>query len=152
MASFFLLLLNFAATLFMTGVIWFVQLVHYPLFARVGESGFSAYSGLHSQKTTWVVGPPMLLELATSTLLIAHPLPGIAAWQVWLGLALVGGLWLSTAFLQVPQHNKLGGGFQPAAHRFLVASNWLRTLLWSVRSALVFWMLFQAWAAVNRVR
>ena len=38
-ADVLLLLLHAAATLFMTGLIWFVQVVHYPLFARVGEDG-----------------------------------------------------------------------------------------------------------------
>ena len=36
-----LLLVNAATTLFMVGVIWFVQSVHYPLFSRVGEAAFS---------------------------------------------------------------------------------------------------------------
>jgi hypothetical protein len=36
-----LLLANAAATLFMVGVIRFVQVVHYPLFARVGRPGFA---------------------------------------------------------------------------------------------------------------
>jgi hypothetical protein len=35
-----LLLANAAATFFMVGVIWFVQVVHYPLFARVGTLDF----------------------------------------------------------------------------------------------------------------
>lgn len=30
-----LLLLNLASALFMTGLIWFVQVVHYPLFERI---------------------------------------------------------------------------------------------------------------------
>lgn len=35
-----LLYLHAGATLFMTGLIWFVQVVHYPLFLRVGEGNF----------------------------------------------------------------------------------------------------------------
>jgi hypothetical protein len=33
----YVLLANLSATLFMVSVIWFVQMVHYPLFARVGQ-------------------------------------------------------------------------------------------------------------------
>jgi hypothetical protein len=31
------LLANLAATFFMVGLIWFVQIVHYPLFGQVGR-------------------------------------------------------------------------------------------------------------------
>ena len=41
------LLANAAATLFMTGLIWFVQVVHYPLFAFVSGPGAAAYAARH---------------------------------------------------------------------------------------------------------
>ncbi len=58
----YVLLAHLAATLFMAGVIWFVQVVHYPLFSRIGSEKFSLYSNAHSRLTTCVVGPPMLVE------------------------------------------------------------------------------------------
>ena len=58
----YVLLAHVAATLFMVGVIWFVQVVHHPLFSRVGPEKFSLYSEAHSRLTTYVVGPPMLVE------------------------------------------------------------------------------------------
>ena len=48
----------------MVGIIWLVQIVHYPLFSRVGAAGFAIYSGAHSRLTGLVVGPPMLVEAA----------------------------------------------------------------------------------------
>ena len=57
----YVLLANLSTTLFMVGVIWFVQVVHYPLFSRVGGEGFALYSKAHSRLTTYV-GPPMLVE------------------------------------------------------------------------------------------
>ena len=134
------LLIHAGATLYMTGLIWFVQVVHYPLMARVGKDGFAEYEMHHQRLTTWVVAPPMLVELATAIgLLIARP-AGVAAWMTYVGFAMVVLLWLSTAFMQVPQHRKLESGFDPAAHRLLVKSNWLRTVLWSLRGGLVIWM------------
>src|SRR5918998_3799546 len=35
----YVLLVHLAATLVMVGVIWFVQIVHYPPFSRVGSGG-----------------------------------------------------------------------------------------------------------------
>jgi hypothetical protein len=58
----YVLLAHLAATLFMVGVIWFVQVVHYPLFSRAGSEKFAIYSEAHSRLTTYVVGPPMLVE------------------------------------------------------------------------------------------
>jgi hypothetical protein len=139
-----LLLAHVAATLFMVGVIWFVQVVHYPLFARVGPSGFAAYSTSHARLTGLVVGPPMLLEAATAGALVVWNPPGVSVSLMWAGLLLVAGIWLSTALLQAPRHTTLGGGFDPAVHRFLVTSNWLRTALWSLRGLVVLCILYQA--------
>jgi uncharacterized membrane protein len=136
-----LLLAHAFATLFMTGLIWFVQIVHYPLLARVGPATYSAYQLQHEQRTTWVVAPVMLFELATGTLLVFYaPQRGHRLW-LSVNLALLAAIWLSTFFLQVPQHQRLESGFDPAAYHLLVASNWLRTVAWSARSLLLFCLL-----------
>ncbi len=134
------LLAHFAATLFMTGVIWFVQVVHYPLFDRVQGDGFSVYAASHGRLTTWVVAPPMLLELLTGALLFWRRPAEIGLLPIGIGFALIIIIWLSTLLLQVPQHTTLGIGFNDAAHRTLVLTNWLRTTAWTLRSLLVLWM------------
>lgn len=117
-----------------------VQIVHYPLFSHVGAGGFPAYSGAHSRLTDLVVGPPMLAKAAAAVaLVLGHP-PGVPSWPAVTGLALLAVVWLSTALLQSPRHRELGCGFDPASHRFLVASNWLRTVCWSARGLVVLWM------------
>lgn len=125
----------------MTGVIWFVQVVHYPLFGKVGAQGFAAYSEAHSRLTGYVVGPPMLAELATAMALLASRPEGISEFLPWMGAALLAVVWSSTALLQVPRHRALGSGFDVSAHRALVATNWLRTTAWSVRGLLALWMI-----------
>lgn len=135
-----LLLVHVAATLFMVGVIWFVQVVHYPLFGQVGAESFRSYAGDHSRLTGYVVGPPMLLEAATAALLLLVRPAGIPASLAWAGALLLGVVWLSTALLQVPRHRDLGLSYDPEAHRLLVISNWLRTAAWSARGLLVLWM------------
>ena len=57
-----LLLAQTAATPFMTGVIWVVQVVHYPLFARVGVDGFREYEQSHQRRISLVVGIAMPVE------------------------------------------------------------------------------------------
>lgn len=130
-----ILLLHVASTLFMTGLIWFVQVVHYPMFALVGRGAAANYSTRHSERTTWVVGPPMLVEAATGIWLWLHP-PAGAGLLPALGLGLLAIIWLSTAALQVPCHNRLAQGFDPTVHQRLVRTNWIRTIAWTARAAI----------------
>lgn len=130
-------LVNLAATLFMCGVIWFVQIVHYPLFARVGAAGYGEYQAAHQALTTFVVMPPMLLEIATAWLLLAVRPAQVPLWLVIMGVVLVLVLWLATFFLSVPMHAILGAGFNAAAHERLVATNWVRTAAWTLRALLL---------------
>jgi hypothetical protein len=140
----YILLAHLAATLFMVGVIWFVQVVHYPLFSRIGSEKFSLYSEAHSRLTTYVVGPPMLVEASTALLLVFQRPEGVPLAAALIGLALVVAVWLSTALLQVPRHTTLGSGFDRRAWSGLVLSNWVRTVAWSARGGLVLWMAARA--------
>lgn len=135
------LLIQVAATLFMVGLIWFVQIVHYPLFSRVGDEAFQQYEVDHQRLTTWVVGPPMLAEFATAVLLIWYRPTGIGAGPIWFGLAVLASIWLVTFFVQVPQHGALTSAYDANTARNLVLGNWYRTVAWTVRGVLVLWML-----------
>ncbi|MRI87322.1 hypothetical protein FGE12_04000 [Aggregicoccus sp. 17bor-14] len=135
------LLAHAAATLYLVGLIWVVQGVHYPLFARVGPEQAQAYAREHVVRITRVVGVPMLVELATGLWLALRPPPGLPRELLWTGLLLLALIWGSTALLQVPEHRRLEQGPDLAAVRRLVRGNWLRTLLWTVRGALVLLLL-----------
>ncbi|MEM6562301.1 MAG: hypothetical protein AAF656_11925, partial [Planctomycetota bacterium] len=136
-----MLLINVAATWFLVGLIWMVQVVHYAQFDGVGAEGWGAYHARHSRNITLIVGPAMLVELVSAVALIWLVPKGVPTWTVWAGLAGVAAVWVSTAFVQVPMHNALGGGFDADVHRRLVATNWFRTVVWSGRGVLVLWML-----------
>jgi len=126
-----------ASTFAMTGVIWMVQLVQYPAFARVGAADFAAFHRHHCSAIGWVVGPLMAAEMLTA-LLLAYAGEPAWFWRPMLAALLV--IWLSTALWQGPLHGKLAAmGPQPGLVRQLVRSNWLRTFLWSARSAGLLW-------------
>ncbi len=139
-----LLLLQLGCTLAMTGIIWFVQVVHYPLFLKVSQTNFRAFEAEHATRTGWVVGPLMGLELALATLFLLQRFrpPAIPAASAWLGEALVVAIWLSTGLVQVPLHNRLQAGYDATVIASLVHTNWLRTIAWTLRSGLVL-----VWAA-----
>ena len=141
-----ILLANLGSSLLMTGLIWFVQIVHYPLFARVGAREFAGYEKNHSQLTSLVVGPPMLVEAAAAVVLLFPRREWLPSWTVWTGVGLVVVIWLSTAAIQVPCHKRLEAGFETAVHRRLVRSNWIRTLAWTLRSWIA---LYLVWRSVS---
>ncbi|MBL0921369.1 MAG: hypothetical protein IBJ10_04475 [Phycisphaerales bacterium] len=144
MAQFDVLLLSvhLLATVYMTGLVWFVQVVHYPLFAAVGAEAFPSYERSHVERAGWAVGPAMLVELATAATLLASPgILGVTAPAIGGALLLV--IWASTWAAQVPLHRRLMGGFDARAAALLVRSNWVRTGAWSARSALALWMLLE---------
>jgi hypothetical protein len=139
-----LLLGQAAATLFMTGVIWIVQSVHYPLFALVGRDGFTEYAREHQRRITVLVGIVMPIEAVTAVLLLLATPAGVQKGLLVLGATLLLPIWLSTALLQVPAHRRLSAGFDHRAASRLVGTNWLRTALWSARSVLILVVLAQA--------
>ena len=131
-----LVLGHLAVTLILVGLIWTIQVVHYPLMSMVGPEAFAAYHSAHSTQITFLVGPLMVAELLSALFLVLSPPAGVSAWACWLGLFLVGVVWLSTVLLQIPAHNQLSQGFQAEVHSWLVRSNWVRTVAWTARGAL----------------
>lgn len=127
-----LLVAQAIVTLALTGLVWFVQLVHYPLFAEVDPGSFPAYEREHTRRTTWIAAPLMATEMiAAGALAILDP-----GMLTALGMALLAGIWGSTFFVQVPCHRVLAAGWSAPAHQRLVRSNWLRTSMWSARGAI----------------
>lgn len=129
-----LLVTHALATVSLVGLIWTIQLVHYPLFLRVPPDAFTAYESEHMRRITWLVGPLMLVEAGTAILLILR-FPESAI--VWVGAALLAAIWILTATVQGPLHGRLArDGFDATRIRFLVRSNWVRTLAWTARGVL----------------
>lgn len=124
------------ATCALAGLIWLVQVAHYPLLLRVGPEAFDAYHRGHLRRITLVVGPLMLLETASALWILWMLPPGVAPERAIAGFGMVFLIWLSTGFLQVPLHGRLERGFDERAVRRLVATNWVRTLLWTARALL----------------
>jgi len=132
-------------TAVMLGVIWTVQIVHYPLFALVPAEVFSTYERAHMNRIGRIVGPAMIAELATAAAIAACALQ----WDVdptlaWIGVGLVGVNWVSTALVQGPIHVRLATGKDDGLIRRLVATNWVRTAAWSARAVIAIFMVMGA--------
>jgi hypothetical protein len=130
-------LLNLAATWFMTGLIWFVQVVHYPLMGGALGDGFAAYHRQHVARTTRIVAPVMLLELATAALLPWLRPAEVPVVIAWAALVLLLVAWGSTVLLQIPRHNALAACYADATRGALCRTNWIRTIAWSARGVIL---------------
>lgn len=145
--------LHCGVTLFLVGLIWIIQLVHYPLMTYVELARFEEFEKEHCQRIGRVVAPAMILEGFLSCIVCFH-----AAFYVsesmpllvsFAGLALLGVIWISTFAIQVPIHNRLSLGYSAEHIERLVRTNWIRTIAWTLRSPIAIyltWML-GAWRA-----
>jgi hypothetical protein len=132
----------------MTGVIWFTQIVHYPLFARIPSEVSPAHAEENQRRTSYVVGLPMLLEGLTAVALFASPPNGVSRWLPFAGGVLLAVVLLSTVALQVPRHAELatplGQDEIYSVVKRLVVSNWIRTIGWSTRTVIAAVIVTQA--------
>jgi len=135
-----LFLANIAVTFLLTGLIWLVQLVNYPSFAYWGERINEAHQ-FHSTRISIIVVPLMLIELGTSLVLVAMATQ--FRWAHIAGLVCVLLVWVVTFVWIVPIHNNL-----PTSDNLtevvqqLVNLNLVRTILWTTKATIGFYMLY----------
>ena len=138
-----LFLAHLFATFFLTGLIWVIQLVHYPSFHYIAfdRDQFSKFHTFHSRQISLIVVPMMALELFTAICLFY--LEPSTLWV--LNLLSILMIWKTTFLVSVPLHNKLS---QPSLSdddlkkhiSKLVASNWARTTIWTARSLILIYL------------
>lgn len=123
---------NLSVSWALFGLIWVVQLSHYPGFKYVAKDQFLAFHQHHTKSITLIVMPLMLIELGLAILFVFK-----IGNLYWLSLSLVIIIWLSTFFIQIPLHNLLGKGKDLTVIQKLVNTNWIRTFLWTAKALLL---------------
>ena len=138
-----ILLANFVATCLMTGVIWFVQWVHYPLLAKVPVDRAVETAIDHQRRTGQVLAIPMAVEgFTTLGLLIIRP-ESVPIFWPWFGAVLLAVALGSTVFVSVPLHAKMATNPTADVGQRLVVTNWPRTIAWSLRAVVCSVMISQ---------
>ena len=131
----FVLLGHLIFTSIMTGVIWVIQIVHYPSFHFIEKELYTAFQKFHMNKISIIVIPIMLAELITGMMLFldkSSKCPFLIISFVILVL-----IWLITGVFFSKAHNELIIGYQELVVNQLVVMNWIRTLLWTLRLLLL---------------
>jgi hypothetical protein len=125
----------------MTGIIWVIQLVHYPIFDAiergVDDEDWQRFGDRHRTSISYVVGPFMLAEGVTGLWLAVDPPGDIGRVLPVIALVLMAIAYGTTAFVSVPLHERLTDRFDSDAHRRLVTTNWIRTAAWTARALVV---------------
>ncbi len=142
MLSLIVFLAHLVVTYVMAGVMWFVQLAYYPNLAVVGEQSFVGYQREHVRRITRPAWTLLTLELLSGILLMFLGFEGIPSAVLIVNVALIGAVWCSTWFVQVPLHHKLEEGWDQQLHRRLVWTNWFRTHIYTIRGLIV---LYAVW-------
>ena len=125
------------ATWGMVGLIWMVQIVHYPMLVHYSAAVPGTAARDHANRISFVVGPLMAVEGVTALMLLGWRPDAIGWFSAWLAAALLGVALLSTVLVQVPLHTRLGQGHDADAAARLLRTNWVRTVAWTGRGVVL---------------
>jgi hypothetical protein len=126
-------LLNLIVAGYLCGLIWFVQLVHYPLMRYVNESDWPRFHAAHTSRTTVAVAWAILADLGLGMALVWS---GPNAWTI-VALAMSVVALISTFGIQVPLHQRLRDVRSTRSIEMLTSTNWIRTAAWTLRLGLL---------------
>ena len=145
-----LIVVHAAASMFMVGLIWTIQYVHYPLFAYVGESTYVSFQTAHVERIGKLLFVPWITEGITLLGILALAFLGdrktLRVPAVINGAAMAIVLVIS-GFWSAPAHGKLAAGFDKSVHDQLMTVNLIRTLAWTVCGACSIWIVLSTWAS-----
>lgn len=139
-----MLVLSTVAAWAMVGLIWLIQVVHYPMLAQYSHALPVEAAADHARRITPVVGPFMAVEGVTALALLVAPPSGVSWVLMWLAAALLGVALLSTVVFSVPQHSALALGHDDEAAQRLIRTNWYRTFAWTARAIVLVVAVIQA--------
>lgn len=117
-------------------LIWMVQLIIYPSFARYTHENLLPWHRMYTKKLASIVIPLMF----TQVFVVAYQLYKNQGVFTYCSAILVVLVWLSTFTQFVPLHNNISKG-EKVAHSVekLIQRNWIRTALWTLLFMLSLW-------------
>ena len=130
-----MLAMHLALASLMVGVIWVIQLVHYPSFRFTDREKYVSFQIFHMRKISFIVMPVMVLEFLSGLLLVLYHSNHESLLRISFILLLI--IWLVTALFFAQIHQKLSKGYDETLVRKLVSFNWIRTLLWTTRTIII---------------
>ena len=134
-----LLLSHMISNIYLLGIIWFIQCIHYPLLSGIGTivepAMFKEYTHYFTIQPLLIAGIPMLIDFISTIILFWRQPPPIQTSLYKLSGILLGIIWGLLIF-EFFVHQILSQGYHVTAYRFLQIANWAITILWSIKSIL----------------
>jgi hypothetical protein len=128
-------IITLAFTLYMSGMIWSMQILEYPLFALVGPKEFPAYHQRHNRGLPFLVILPSIAAFVSAVVLIFTRSARLPLWTTIVVAVLDLFVIIATVAREAPLHGQLDReGYSPTVIRQLVQGNWVRTVLWTVNA------------------
>ncbi|MGD1892352.1 MAG: hypothetical protein ACFB15_17405 [Cyclobacteriaceae bacterium] len=141
-----LVLANLLVAAILTGLIWTIQLVHYPSFRHVGVAHFVEFQHRHMRNILYLVAPLMLIEIFLAVCLQVSVTEKSTILEVTFASGLLFLIWVVTFAISSPIHGQLATqGFDDALISKLVTTNWIRTIAWTFRTVLLTVIMFKVW-------
>lgn len=131
----------------MTGIGWFVQSVHYPLFGYADPERWGEFHAEHSRRTARVVCVPWAAQGFTALALILEP-GDVNEVLIGLAVVLAGISVVATVGFALPAHRALAIRYSPQVERHLVRTSWIRTVAWTAGAVVAGAMLLQVLAVI----
>ena len=132
----YIFLIHVLATSVMLGIIWIIQLVHYPSFRFVDTSNYRSFQNFHIKRISIIVVPVMIIEALSGLIYLIYFIKNIEVFFL-VSMMLLIVIWLVTGFIFSGLHQNLLIGYNRLTINKLVSLNWIRTLLWSLRFILL---------------
>lgn len=141
-------LIHLVATWFMVGLIWTIHVVHYPLFAEVGEASYVAFQAAHVDRIGALLLVPWATEGITAAVILLFAvgtrdrrlMPPAVVGAIAMGVIL-----LISGFWSAPAHGELADGFDAEVHDRLMNADLVRTLAWTARGLTAAWITVVIW-------
>ncbi len=144
MAATDLLAAHLLATGAYAGFQWTVQVLVYRQFPSVPADAFVGYEAAHSRRISPLVGVLFAACAVSTAALLAIRPAGVPLGGIVAAATLFAVVLGATALLAVPEHRRLGAGFDATAYRRLLRADLLRTVAATANAALAFVLLVRA--------
>ncbi|MBT5855372.1 hypothetical protein HOH87_01895 [bacterium] len=138
------ILINITTNFMMLGVIWFIQLVHLPLFSYVAGSHFSQYISIEAKRTLVLIALPMILELAATLYLLLRKSPAFNALSLKFSSILVAVIWGVAILAVLPSYGVLGEGFHTVPHNLLQLFMFVLATCWTAKAVIAIMLVSQS--------
>ena len=136
------LIVHAMVTFAMTGIIWFVSLVHYPVLKTLSKRQAVIFEAEHWNRTMRLAVPMLLIELLSAILLVFYRPVGVSVVLPSVGLVLLAAIWISTWSVCVPCHIHLKNQYEQKYMTELLSANRFRAIMWSLRTVIVALILY----------